>query len=263
MLREVKEIKPFDIDLIQPNKSNYRNPTQGGSKIAVIGKPGTGKSTLIKSLLYLKQDIFPCGIFMSGSEESNAFYQEFVPNIFIYNQYEESVFKRFKERQKIAKNYLRDPKNPWAVCVMDDCMNDSKILCSPLQRSAFMNGRHWKMLYIIVAQYAMDLKPYIRSLIDGAFLLRETNLTTLETLWKNYAGIIPTFSLFQEYMKALTGDYTAMYINNATTSTNYEDCIYWYKAQPPPDTFRFGSDLYWDFDAARMDPNYYSDAVFR
>ena len=37
------QIKELDLAKIMPNSSNMHNPEQGGSKIVVIGKPGTGK----------------------------------------------------------------------------------------------------------------------------------------------------------------------------------------------------------------------------
>ncbi len=43
-------IKPFDANLINPREDNFN--TVGGSKIVVIGKAGTGKSTLIRYLLF-------------------------------------------------------------------------------------------------------------------------------------------------------------------------------------------------------------------
>ncbi len=46
-------IKPFDANLINPREDNFN--TVGGSKIVVIGKAGTGKSTLIRYLLFLKR----------------------------------------------------------------------------------------------------------------------------------------------------------------------------------------------------------------
>ena len=71
--RELK-IKEFTSDLIAPSSKNMYAVDQGGSKIVVIGKAGTGKTSLITSLLYEKRDIFPVGIAMSGTEDSNNFF---------------------------------------------------------------------------------------------------------------------------------------------------------------------------------------------
>lgn len=71
------EIKELDLDIIPPITSKmYDSEYGGGSKIVVIGKPGTGKSTLIKSILYAKKHIFPVAVAMSGSEDSNEAYKK-------------------------------------------------------------------------------------------------------------------------------------------------------------------------------------------
>ena len=48
-------IHELNLDQIVPNSENFDNKDQGGSKIVVIGKPGTGKTTLITDLLYYKK----------------------------------------------------------------------------------------------------------------------------------------------------------------------------------------------------------------
>ena len=49
------------------------------SKVAIIGKPATGKSTLIKDLLYQHRKRFSGGIIMSGTEDSTGFYSGVLP----------------------------------------------------------------------------------------------------------------------------------------------------------------------------------------
>ena len=246
-------IKEFNIDLIQPNSKTYRNREQGGSKTIILGKPGTGKTTLIKSLLYAKKDIFPIGMAMSGTEDSNGAYREIFPNIFVYNNYDEDKARDFIKRQKMAKSYV---ENPWAVILLDDCTDDPRIFNRPLQQGMFKRGRHWKMWYILSLQYCMDVKPVIRTNVDGVFILREPNLKNRKSLWENYAGIVPDFSLFCSILDQITDNFTALYIHNATTSNNMEDCLFWYKARPIPKGFKFGCSDYWDFSKVRGDPNY-------
>ena len=82
------------------------------------------------------------------------------------------------------------------------------------------------MLYILSLQYCMDVKPVIRTNIDGTFILREPSLKNRRALWENYAGIIPDFSTFCEIMDQITDDYTALYIHNATQSNKLEDWVY-------------------------------------
>jgi GTPase SAR1 family protein len=243
-------IRELDPDMISPSTKNMDIPEQGGSKIVIIGKPGTGKTTLITSLLYEKSHIFPIGLAMSGTEDSNGHYSKIFPSTFVFNSLDKPVIEKFINRQKIAKQHL---PNPWGILLLDDCTDDPKLFNDPLFLGLYKNGRHWKMLFILSLQYALDIKPTIRTNIDGTFILRETNLRNRKVLWENFAGVIPDFQLFNTIMDQLTDDYTSLYIHNATTSNKMEDCIFWYKATKIPENFRLGSDEYWDFHDQRYD----------
>lgn len=210
----------------------------------------TGKSTLITSLLYEKSHIFASGMVCSGTEDSNHHYSQIFPETFIYNKLEKNKIEDFVKRQKIAKKHLQ---NPWSVLLLDDCTDDPKLFTDPLFQNIFKNGRHYKMWFILSLQYCLDVKPVIRTNIDGTFILRETNLRNRKSLWENYAGIIPDFTMFCEIMDQLTTDYTALYINNATTSNKIEDCVFWYRAKPVPPEFKFGCQDFWEFHNSRFD----------
>jgi len=117
------------------------------------------------------------------------------------------------------------------------------------------------MWFILSLQYCLDVKPVIRTNIDGTFILRETNLRNRRALWENYAGVIPDFAMFNDIMDQITNDYTALYIHNATTSNKLEDCIFWYKAKPVPNDFKVGCEEYWDFHNQRYNPNYKDSVI--
>lgn len=247
---KIKELNP---DLIPPSSDNYKTTSQGGSKIVVIGKPGTGKTTLITALLHAKKHIFPVGMVVSGTEDSNGHYKKIFPDSFVYNKYDEDVLQNFIKRQKIARSHL---ENPWAVVLLDDCTDDTRVFSKPLQQGMYKNGRHWKMWYILSLQYGMDIKPVIRTNIDGVFILREPNLRNRRVLWENYASCIPDFKDFCDILDQLTDDYTALYINNATQSNNVEDCIFWYKAPVLEENWRFGCDEFWMHHDERFNEKY-------
>jgi hypothetical protein len=213
----------------------------------------TGKSTLIASLLYSKKHIFPVAVAMSGSEDSNSFYRKILPSTFVFNEYDEEKLKSFIKRQKIAKQHL---ENPWAVIILDDCTDDPRIFNTPLQQGMYKRGRHWKMWYILSLQYAMDVKPVIRTNVDGIFILREPILKNRKSLWENYASIVPDFSLFCELMDQLTDDHTAMYIHNTGNSNDWKECVFWYKAPLTSPDFKFGCDEYKQFHYERYNPEY-------
>lgn len=246
------KIRELDPEMINPSSLNYKSG-QGGSKIVVIGKPGTGKTTLITSLLYEKSHIFPSALIVSGTEDSNHHYGKIFPPVFVYNKYSKSKIEDFVKRQKISKQHL---ENPWSVLLLDDCTDDPRIFNDPLFQGLYKNGRHYAMLFILSLQYCKDIKPVIRTNIDGTFILRETNLKNRKALWENYAGIIPDFKMFCDILDQITDNYTALYIHNATMSNKLEDCIFWYKAKPIPNDFKFGSEDFWNFSNDRYNKNY-------
>jgi hypothetical protein len=214
----------------------------------------TGKSTLIGSLLYAKKHIFPVAMAVSGSEDSNNFYKKIIPSTFVFNEYDPEQIKSFVKRQKIAKLHV---ENPWAILLLDDCTDDPKIFNSKLQHAIFKKGRHWNTWYILSLQYSMDVKPVIRTNVDGVFVLRESILKNRENLWRNYAGIIPDFKLFCIIMDQITDDFTALYIHNTGTSNNWQDCVFWYKAPKDlPKDFKFGCKDFWKFHDERYNENY-------
>lgn len=214
----------------------------------------SGKSFCIASLLYEKSHVFPVALIMNGTEDSNHFYESIgFPSTFIHDKMDVPKLEEFIKRQKAAKEHL---PNPWAALVIDDCMDDTKLFNDPTIQYLFKNGRHAKMLFILGLQYALDVKPTIRVNIDGAFIFREPNMKIRRALWENYAGVIPDFNTFNNFMDQLTEDRTALYIHNTGTSNKLEDCVFFYKAKEVPKGFKFGSKDYWDFHEARYNPDH-------
>ena len=248
-------IKELDLNIIPPSYDKIYDIDQGGPKIVVIGKPGTGKTTLITSLLYNKKHIFPVGMVMSGTEDSNGHYGKIFPGSFVYNKLDETKVEDFCKRQRLARKHI---KNPWAILLLDDCTDDPKILKKPLFQALYKYGRHWKMMFILSLQYCMDVLPVVRTNVDGTFILRETNIRNRKNLWEHYAGIISDFGTFCEIMDQITDDYTALYIHNATKSNKLEDCIFWYKADTSkiPANFKLGCQEFWDFHEERFNPSH-------
>ena len=213
----------------------------------------THNTTLIASLLYSKKHIIPVAMAMSGTEDSNHFHREIMPSTFVFNTYDEVQLEKFIQRQKIAREHL---DNPWAVVILDDCTDDPSLFRKPLQNGMYKRGRHWKMWYILSLQYGMDVRPVIRTNIDGVFILREPNMRNRKVMYENYASIIPDFKLFCDILDQMTSDYTALYIHNASKTNDWKECVFWYKAKPIPQGFRFGCDDYWIYHDQRYNPEY-------
>jgi hypothetical protein len=223
----------------------------GDDKVCVfIGKRGTGKSTLVTDILYHKKHI-PAGVVMSGTEDGNHFYRQFVPDIFIYGEYQREVIEKVIDRQKRLKS--KGGSVSPAFMLLDDCMWNKAFLKDPCIRQCFMNGRHWNIFFMLTMQYCMDLSPDLRTNVDYVFILRENVIQNRERLWKSFFGIFPSFELFNQVMNACTENFECLVLDNTSRSNKIEDCVFYYKA-PIRKNFRVGSNTMWNYHRENYSP---------
>jgi hypothetical protein len=254
-----KEIVIHELDIsrmIGPfSESDFTNPMV----LLCLGKRGSGKSVLVKDLIYRKRHIIPTIQVYSGSEAANGFYKEFIPDIFIFDELSKNNMQyvdNFIKRQKLAKQYFVPAGvNPFALMVIDDSGADLKWTKHPSVHTLVRNGRHIAMNLIIALQYAMDLPPEIRSNLDGVFVFKDNILANRKRLYEQYVGNIDglTFNDFCTIMDRITEDYTALYINTKPTKNNsIQDVLFYYKANPQASKgFRFGCEELKKFHDAR------------
>lgn len=221
-----------------------------------IGKRGTGKSTLLTDILYHKRHI-PAGIVMSATEDGNHHFKQFVPDLFIHGDYNRDAIEKVLERQK--KNVTLGKGAP-AFMLLDDCMYDKSFLRDICIRQCFMNGRHWKIFFMMTTQYVMDMTPMIRANTDYVFVLRDNVKQNRENLYKCFFGVFPTFDMFNQVMDACTENYECLVLDNTSKSNKITDCVFWYKA-PIRKNFRVGAPIFWQQHQRQYNPRHVTTGV--
>ena len=241
--------------------------------IAMIAKRASGKSFLTREIMYHKRSI-PVAIAISRTETLNAFYSNFIPDSYIFSEYDSSILSNIYERQRIMnetnkennKNNKKE-KDDRIILIMDDCMSskgtwlkDSNIL------ELFFNGRHHHVSFILTMQFSLGIPPELRSNFDYIFLLAEDITSNRKRLYEHYAGMFPTFDIFQQVFSEVTENYGVLVIDNRIHSQNITDKVFWYKARPVNE-FKIGCDKYinyhdkfydekWNKKLAVFDPSY-------
>ena len=232
-------IKKFDI------KSMPDNVT-----IAMISKRGSGKSFLTRELLFHKRHI-PTTIAISKTERLNRFYGDFIPDIFIYENYSNELLSKvysrqskiFEDNEKRIKDGKK-PKDDRMMLIMDDCMSSkgSWVKEEPILE-LFFNGRHHHLSFILTMQYSLGIPPEMRSNFDYIFLLAEDFTNNRKRLYEHYAGMFPDFASFNDAFTVLTEDFGCMVINNKIHTTDITEKVFWFKAKETP-RFTMGSKKY-------------------
>ena len=241
------ELKKFDMNYITFKKEENKGPV-----VVLIGRRDTGKSFLVRDLLFHHKDI-PLGTVISGTEAGNGFYSNHVPKLFIHEEYNTSIITNILKRQrgvlkevnKQIQMYKKSNIDPRAFVILDDCLYDNGWARDKMMRLLFMNGRHWKIMLIITMQYPLGIPPTLRTNIDYVFILREPYIANRKRIYENYAGMFPTFESFCQVMDQCTENFECLVINNNVKSNKLQDQIFWYKAESRKD-FKLGSKEFWE-----------------
>jgi hypothetical protein len=217
--------------------------------IAMIAKRATGKSYLTREILYHKKDIST--IVISKTEKLNTFYGEFCPDSFIFNDFSTEILSNIYQRQgklnednKKRKKEGKKLKDDRLMLIMDDCMSSKgEWLKDPNILELFFNGRHHHLSFILTMQYSVGIPPELRSNFDYIFLLAEDFINNRRKLYEYYAGMFPTFAIFEQVFSEVTENYGMMVIDNRVHSKNITEKVYWYKAKDVPE-FTIGNNKY-------------------
>jgi hypothetical protein len=241
------DLKKFDMRSI-----TFRADENKGPVIVMIGRRDTGKSVLVRDLLYFHQDI-PIGTVISGTEAGNGFYAKLVPKLFIHEEYNSVIIENILRRQRAVMKqvgkeieiYKKTSIDPRTFVILDDCLYDDKWTRDKLMRLLFMNGRHWKVMLVITMQYPLGIPPNLRTNIDYVFILRENIGGNRKRIYTNYASMFPTFEAFCSVLDNCTENYECLVINNNSKSNKLQDQIFWYRAEKRGD-FKMGAKEFWD-----------------
>jgi len=220
--------------------------------VVLIGKRNTGKSFLIKDLLYYHRDL-PVGTVISATEGANCYYGNFIPKVFIQDEYRADIIYNFLKRQKLIKKQINKEKkyksknktDPRAFLILDDCLWDNSWTKDKNIRQLFMNGRHYNILFLITMQFALGIPPTLRTNVDYIFLLRETIVSNRRRFYEHWAGMFPTFEIFCQVMNQCTEDFNCLVIDNTARSNKLEDQVFWYKANNH-NNFKMCNKRFWD-----------------
>lgn len=220
----------------------------------LIGKRHTGKSVLMKDLLYhMPRPDFVLA--MAPTEDTLRMFREIVPSACIYDHFSQS---KLDEVVSLQRELVNRGKKRNILIILDDCLYQKGVLKSTSMRSIFFNGRHDNISLMCAAQYMMDVDVSLRTNIDYLFTMRDNILVNRQKLYKYYFGQFAKFDEFDKVMTACTQDYRTLVLDGTLSCTGTENVL-WYKARLDVPPFKLCRPVYWKLSRRYA----YSEATIR
>ena len=213
--------------------------------ILIIGKRGTGKSTLLKDILYHMRKKVDIGFAMTPTFDTQQMFADCLPKSHIYNEYSLEAVGNIIGAMTSLKEQGKERD---AVLVLDDCMFEKGIMRSTEMREIHMNGRHLSLTFINAIQYLMDATSDIRSQIDYVFCLKDNVISNRQKLYKYFFGIFDKYEEFSLVFDTCTNNHECIVLDNTQVTNTVEDSVFYYKGDPTIGKFRLGRSIYFKLD---------------
>lgn len=234
--------------------------------IVMIAKRGSGKSFITRDIAYHMRSV-PGGVVIAPTDRMNSFYKYFFPDLYIHYEIKDIILKKILLRQTLilekAKRKKQEGKyiDPSAILIMDDCLAQKKSWAKDQSiMEILMNGRHYRLTYILTMQTPLGITPDLRLNFDYIFLCKEESAINKKKLYDNYASIFPSLASFISVFRKCTEDFRAMVIDNRKSSDVIQEKVFWFKAKERE--FSFGSRKFKEIHKTYYNPEYKSKNNF-
>ena len=229
---------PMNISEFKPEKA------QRDRVWLILGSRNTGKSVLLKDLLYRTQKDADLVMGMTQTMSTGKMFRCLMPPHLVYT--DGYSYEKADEFLKLSSDMAAASKERHTCLVMDDVVFDNKILKSKTQQNLHLNGRHYHTSIFNTSQFSMLVPTTIRANCDYIIALKETVRANRRRLFEHYFGIFDTFGDFERVFNECTKNFGAMVLDRTQSTGRVEDLIKYYRAQPGTPSFRLGKKIFWD-----------------
>ena len=187
----------------------------------LYGTAGSGKSVLIKDIIYRLKDHIPNIIVFDKTNKLNQTYSNYLPNTIIFESLTEKLFLNIyrKQVELVTSNQHNLESNDFnLLLIFDDCYEDLQKFNKLKEfRELFFMGKHFKFTIILSTYYDFVVMPEIRNNVynhifadkysASSFFHRNSNNITIEEK-----------KIFNQYITTI--------FSNTNNNENYYKCFY-------------------------------------
>lgn len=236
--------------------------------IAAIGTRGSGKTNIIKYILYYKSHLIRIPAIVGGTEDVTGDFKNIVPDLFIYEDYiPEKIAYLIKDQglliSKINAGTVSDKVKHDSILIMDDIVGTSTAWKKDKGfKKMFFAGRHIGITNIVSVQSPKHIPSDYRDNINYLII---TNISTdsrkkflYDHYWNSRFGDYAMFeSIYNSIMKV---KHNFMLIDNMAGSStdDISKYVYWGRTHHPRNlkSRRVGLKLLWDLNDKYFNPEF-------
>ena len=191
--------------------------------VCLIGKRNSGKSQMLRWLVFQERPLFKSIFVICPTETVNHFYKDLVKSTNIMDSYNEawvdSLIKKMSELNSGEEEHH-------ILLILDDCCSDTNFHQSKSFKKLCTRGRHIKISVIITCQYIYQIPPVARNNCDY-ILASQMNQQGLDLLTSEFLmGTINKKEFIEMYHRNTTNHGFFLINNNCTKNNDDLDEIY-------------------------------------
>jgi hypothetical protein len=214
-----------------------------GSTIAVLGPRNTGKTTVIRTILYYLNHKIRMPILISNTAHTTGDFVDIIPESLSFQKYDPSTMKSIMRSQvkfcnKLGENKRKNPSiKTYMAIVMDDVFAQSKKFKNDETFiEIFTEGRQSNITIITAFHDVLGIPTKVRGQIDYLLITREHRKQRIQALFDNYWPFKTSFEDFKEILSTCTQNYYCLFIdlkNSNRPGYNIKNSVYFLMPPSP------------------------------
>lgn len=261
---EIKEVGPGAVNEDSDNVIEIRlkwlqiEQVKRDRRYAILGKTGLGKSVLLEDLLSNIFFSYDHAFGMSPTPGGRKVMQRFIAPTCIFRVFDTDRLTKIIETMSILSDIQPEGAKRLILIVLDDCQADEKGFKHPIFRQISMNGRHWGVAMMFLAQYVMLIPAFFREQIDYVFALGTDSPKAITDLTKFFGSMEPRE--FESTIKNCTSNFGVLVADHTAKSVptnvkkgqkidthkfSVENSVFFYRARPSVKAHLMGNRNHW------------------
>lgn len=234
----------------------------------IVGKTGTGKSSIMKLLMYYHRRKFRLAMLYSETATTNPDFANIIHDLFIFTEFPEEKLEYLLQHQayitnaakrgdKMYKNAILD-----AIFLSDDCVAEDGWLKKPITKKMAYQFRHYRGSWIMCVQNIMAVPKNLRRNIRYLIITEAASMAAKKTIYTHFCN--ESMCSYQAFSKAIdtyaTRGKVLIIDNDPTLKPEQQLCFATTIPKEEIPHFRIGSKKIWEAAKRKYNPKWEIDS---